>query len=454
MILARIIAPEDYGLYAIAYIFMVTASIIKEFGVNNYLTKEKHLSKDIIRSAYGTNLLIAGLASLALFAAATPIAHFYQQPALKPLLQIMCLPILFAPFGSIIDCLLRREMQFKPALIAGLASQLVSVSTMIYLALHDFGVYALAYGSVVQSFCLAVFMQFFRPKDLPHLPSLKHSKTILRYASFVGIYRLSNHVSTYLSELLAGKYFTLALTGQLNRAVSTVSIFNKVYTEALTPVLMPYIALLNRTEQDISAKLRQLTQINLSLAWPFFMMLGLCAEPVVLVLFGNTWLTAAYILQVLCVSRVIFCMSQTIEPVLLGMGLAKPLMNIGLICNGLRIALALWFVQYGLMEMILAAGLITPSVRIFLTLFVLRQHMQIGFREYSSWFRQPGILTLSTLLPPLCCFAYFGTTWWQHYYLAGIAVTCSGVVWLIILTKQGVAAPILNKLPIKFLTRH
>jgi teichuronic acid exporter len=42
MILTRLLTPEDYGIYTIAIIFVLLANILREFGVSNYLIKEKN----------------------------------------------------------------------------------------------------------------------------------------------------------------------------------------------------------------------------------------------------------------------------------------------------------------------------------------------------------------------------------------------------------------------------
>lgn len=444
VVLARIIPPEDYGLFAVALIFSGTAGIIKEFGVNNYLVKEKTLTTEIIRSAYGTSLVIASLVAMCLFFLSYPIAHFYQQDELITILQLLSVNIVLSPFGSIIDCLLRREMHFKPALIAGVVSQLISVASMIILAMQGFGVYALVWGSLIQTISLALVFQFFRPVNMPLLPSLKKSGRILSYSKFVGISGIVGYFSNQFTVLLSGKYFSLETTGLLTRASSTASLFSKLFTEAFNPVLMPYISLLNRRGGDFVAKLQFLLKMSLSLSWPFYVILGLCAEPVVLVLFGENWLTSAYFLKIICVSLIVVSTVQLLDPVLMGLGMAKPLMKITLILSMTRVAICIFMVQYGLMAMMMATAMILPILRFTLFMIVMNRKKVFSPKEYLRWLKEPAILLIASSFPLVAINLYFGHDWWQHYVPAVLALASSVIIWVAVLVMQGNAKPIFD----------
>lgn len=444
VVLARIIPPEDFGLFAIALIFVGTAAIIKEFGVNNYLVKEKTLTTEIIRSAYGTSLVIASFVALCLFFLSYPIAHFYQQDELITILQLLSLNILLSPFGSIVDCLLRREMHFKPALIAGVVSQLISVASMIILAMQGFGVYALVWGSLIQTISTALLFQFFRPAHMPLLPSLKKSREILSYSKFVGISGIVGYFGNQFTVLLSGKYFSLETTGLLTRAGSTASLFSKLFSQAFNPVLMPYISLLNRRGDDFIAKLQFLIKMTLSLSWPFYVILGICSEPVILVLFGENWLTSAFFLKIICVSLVLTSAVQLLDPVMMGLGMAKALMKIVLILSITRAIICIFMVQYGLMAMMLVTSVTMPVLRFTLFMFVMKRKKVFTPKEFLRWLKEPAILLIACSSPLVAVNLYFGQDWWQHYTSAALAMAFSVIIWVTIMFKQGNAKPIFD----------
>jgi teichuronic acid exporter len=444
VVLARLIAPQDYGLFSIAFIFMATATIIKEFGVNNYLVKEKTLTPDIISSAFGILLLLSTITATILFLSAYYIAGFYNNAELVPILQLLSLNVLLSPFGTIVGSLLKREMNFKPNVIAGISGQTLSVICMIIMALNDFGVYALVYGSLIQTVSQTLIIQFFRPANMPRLPSLKHSREIFSYAKFAGIYGLAGHFGNYAIELLSGKYFTLELTGQFSRAMTTATLFNKLFSDALNPVIMPHISQVNRSGGDVAQHIGFLTKLTLSLAWPFFMVLGFFAEPIILILFGEQWLISAYFLQMLCVARILFSIVQLLEPIMMGMGMAKQLMQITLITNITKILLCIITLPYGIMAMVASTALLMPLLRIALFMFLIRSTNIISLRSYIGWLKEPGILLIACCIPILSLNIFYGATWWQNYYLSVPAALMSGVIWATVLFKQKNAQPIID----------
>ena len=55
MVLARLLTPEDYGLYSITFIFTLFASLLKEFGVAGYIIKEEVITKEKLASCFSSH---------------------------------------------------------------------------------------------------------------------------------------------------------------------------------------------------------------------------------------------------------------------------------------------------------------------------------------------------------------------------------------------------------------
>ncbi|MDO6838891.1 oligosaccharide flippase family protein [Paraglaciecola chathamensis] len=446
VILARLIAPEEYGLYTIAFVFVATATIIKEFGVNNFLIKEKVLTPEIISSAYGTLILLSSTAAIALCFLATPIAKFYDQEQLRSILQLLSLNVFLSPFGTIIVTLLRRELLFKPDLITGVLSQTISYASTILLAYKGLGVYALVYGAIIQSISQTIILQFFRPANMPYLPGFSKCKEILSYSKFVGVSSMMNHFGNYTTELIAGKYYSLEITGQYNRAATTGDLFNRLFTEGLNPVVMPYVSQLSRQGSDFLQKVQLLTTLTLSLAWPFYIGLALCAEPVILLLFGEDWLVASYFLKLLCIHRMLSSTVQLLEPMLMGLGLAKSVMLIVLSTNVTRIIVSIAMIPLGIMPMLIANILILPTIQFSLFMWIMAKHNFFDLSTFLTWLKDPAILVIFSCAPMLLLNVWFGDKWWQNFAISIPAIILSLIVWLSFLIHQKNAKPVTDML--------
>src|SRR5213076_2620440 len=84
--------------------------------------------------------LIAGLS--------VPLAWFYREPRLAPLLQLLSVNFLLLPFSSLSLPLLRRQMRFGAICALNLCHELCNVAVALTLAWRGFGFLSLAWASV------------------------------------------------------------------------------------------------------------------------------------------------------------------------------------------------------------------------------------------------------------------------------------------------------------------
>src|SRR5690554_1909461 len=87
LILARILAPEAFGLIGLIQVFIAIAQVMVEGGVGNFIIQKKSLSKDDVFTGFSLNAGIALFAYVVLFAFAPVIGKFYEQPIVIDLLR-------------------------------------------------------------------------------------------------------------------------------------------------------------------------------------------------------------------------------------------------------------------------------------------------------------------------------------------------------------------------------
>jgi O-antigen/teichoic acid export membrane protein len=430
IILTRILSPEDYGIYTIAIIFVFIANILRNFGVNNYLIKEKTLTDEKLRSAFSLMIIISTLVGAALLFSAPFIADFYDEQKLVLMLQLLSFNIFISPFGSIITATLSRDLNFKPIVLVGMASQVASISTMIWFAYQGAQELTLVYGAITFSFFNFLFIQFYRPKNLPRLPGIGKIKEILNYTKYISAASIIGQLGSKSRDLVVGKHFDMESVGHLDRAENTAGLFDRLITEGLNPVLTPYISRITREKHDLAAKLKKLTNIQLSIAWTFYAMLAIIAEPAVVILYGEQWLIAATYLQIICIGSIIFSPFKSIDAIFLGKGFAKQVMKIQIVLNLLQILVVLFFVRYGIVSMMWALTLIIGMVRTVIYLYVIKKYLAISVTEYLSWMLKPVQTTLLVITPVLALLYAVNFNWRDSLALLMISLFMSLLIWL------------------------
>ena len=113
MVVARLLTPEEIGTFAIASSVVMLMAGFRMLGANAYLVREKELTPEKIRSAYGLTILISwGLGGVVL-ELAYPLADYFDVAEVAVLFAILSISFIVAPYISIPDALLSREFKFR-----------------------------------------------------------------------------------------------------------------------------------------------------------------------------------------------------------------------------------------------------------------------------------------------------------------------------------------------------
>jgi O-antigen/teichoic acid export membrane protein len=151
VLLARLLTPEQIGIYSVSLAAIGIAHVLREFGIGNYLIQVKELSEGHIGTAFGLSLILGiGLFSI-LMLGAPYVAAFYGEASMSLTLRIVALNFLILPFATVAGTLLRRDMHFKKLVPVALTAAAVSFIVTIALAWAGLGADSMAIGSVVQN---------------------------------------------------------------------------------------------------------------------------------------------------------------------------------------------------------------------------------------------------------------------------------------------------------------
>jgi O-antigen/teichoic acid export membrane protein len=143
-ILARLLTPHEYGVVAGALIAMDFASMIYGMGLAPTLIQRKEVRPDHVATAFFSALLMAFLAALAMWYAASAVADVLQIPQLTQILKVLAWLTPFGAFCTLCEALLARNMQVKSIAIRPLFTFTISTFLIaIPLAWYGFGYWSL-----------------------------------------------------------------------------------------------------------------------------------------------------------------------------------------------------------------------------------------------------------------------------------------------------------------------
>jgi PST family polysaccharide transporter len=156
IVLARLLAPEDFGLVAIVTVLTSFAPLLIDFGLGDATAQRSKITRSQVSSLFWLSSAI-GLAIAGAVAACSPlIAWLYREPRLETIALYSAITFVLFGMSNQHLALLRRTMQFGAIAKIQLLGTLAGIATAIIMAVCDYGYWALVLRPITNSFCIAI----------------------------------------------------------------------------------------------------------------------------------------------------------------------------------------------------------------------------------------------------------------------------------------------------------
>ena len=397
VITARMLTPEELGLYAIATGVVIVASEFRLMGATNYLVRSENIDKDMVRSGLGLTICICWPLALLIVVTSDYIADFYDLAPLALLFKILAIPFLLAPFISISACMLTRDMAFHKIMIISLTSLVVKIVSSVYLMWVGYSFYSLAWGLVIATVFEFVLYFFMRSEIVSWRPSFKEFKPIFQFGIYNTLINALHRFESAAPDVILGKFAGVRDVALFSRGAGFLTFVNEMVTAGVWQVALPAMSKVKREGGDVSEGYIKASLMLGGLVLPVLGVAAYAAEPVILMIFGEQWEESVPVAQVI-VGWVMFKSIHTLStPLMISTANEKPLLvkQVGVfaICLGLGVLAA----PSGMMMMAWAMVCVGVADYIITSLFLWR-YLQISIFSFA-------LRLLPNLLISLCCVA-------------------------------------------------
>ncbi len=347
--LARLLTPEDYGTISLLCLFTGIASVFVDSGFSTALIQRQGVTHAEESTVFWFNLGMGALVTVALLVAAPAFAEFYALPVLVPLTVVLALNVLISALGSIQATLFTKQLDFRTPMRVNVIATFTSGAVAILLAWRGYGVWTLAAQTLVAGSLTTGLLWAFSAWRPALVFDVSAARKFFGFGGYLLASGLADTTYSRLYTLLIGKFYGVRELGLYSRADSTKGLPSGILTGILSRVAFPVFAASaadkDRLRRGVRMALRGMMLINIP---AMFGMLVL-ARPLVMTLFGEAWLSAVPILQVLCLAGVFWPLHVINLNVLLAQGHSKLFFKLELLKKGLGVALLLAGARYGVM---------------------------------------------------------------------------------------------------------
>ncbi|HSV18630.1 MAG TPA: lipopolysaccharide biosynthesis protein [Casimicrobiaceae bacterium] len=301
LFLARLLTPEETGIWAVATVFAAVAATLHDFGAQEYLIQVRELTPAKIRAAMATNLLMSWTLAVLMIVSSGFVAEFYREPGVAAGMRVQAINFLLIPFGAPAFAYYRRHLNYRPFFIASTMSSTTSFVVAVTCAWAGLGYMSMAWSSLAGVIVSVLVATLMRPPDMPRMPSFRGAREVWDFGKHVtGIYTLGQ-IGKAAPELIIGRVLGMAPTAFFTRANGMTELFYRSVVRVALPVCLPYFAAEARRGAEVRAGFLRAINLLTVLAWPFFLFLALMAFPAIRILYGTQWLESVPLARLLCV---------------------------------------------------------------------------------------------------------------------------------------------------------
>jgi teichuronic acid exporter len=306
LVLARLLAPEEFGLIAMVVVFVLLCNTLVECGFGRAIVQRKNVDDLDLNTVFYFNILTGCLISIGLCFLAPYIARFYGEPRLTVVICYLSLGVFFGSFGVVQLSILNRNMQFKKLFGVTFPAIVLSGLIGVALAYFGYGLWALVGYALGQRFFTTLCLWL----KSDWRPSFSFSTARLRdmfpYASRLAISGLLDQGFQNIYVLVIGKLYVPTEVGYFQRARAFQQLPVTNLNSVLARVSFPLLSSIQEDPVRSKVALRKLLQMSSLCSFLVMAAMAALAEPMVLTLIGDKWSPSVPYLRWLCVAGALY----------------------------------------------------------------------------------------------------------------------------------------------------
>jgi len=388
VILSRLLAPETFGLVAMASVFISLIQTLQDQGFGDAIIQRKDLQQEHLDTAFWTNLLTGCLSALVSFGCAEFIAGLFHQPQLAPIVRWLSLIFILTGLSSTQQAILRRRLAFKELAMRSIFAIISGGVVGLVLAFSGFGIWSLVAQSLVNGLVGVVILwsvSLWRPSF--HF-SKKHFRDLFSFGfNIIGINFL-NFLNRHTDHLLVGYFLGPTMLGYYTIAYKLLLVMTDLLSSVTNAVAFPTFSRLQNNPERMRRAFYQVIHYTGLISFPAFIGVALVAPELIFTIFGPQWTPSTPVMRVLAFIGILHSILYFHGSVIIAFG--KPSWRLGssflnAVANVFAFALA---VRWGIVA-VAAAYVIRGYLLFPVELWMVRKLAMVNIKTYFRQFIVP-----------------------------------------------------------------
>lgn len=380
IILARMLAPSDFGLIGMIVIFTAVAQSFVDSGFTSALIQRQNPNDEDYSTVFYFNIFIASFFSIIIFLLAPIISNFYHEPRLIDITRLMSLSFVINSLGMIQIVIFTKEIDFKSLAKVNLTSIICSGFIGILLAYLGFGYWSLVIRSFLNSLFTTILLwslSNWRPLFSFNLKSLS---SLFSFGSRLLISGLLYKMFSYINNVIIGKYWAKDL-GFYTQAQQLQQIPVMNLSIIFGNVSYPLLSSIQSDEESFKNGFRKTISAISLFNFPIMIGMLAAADSMILSIFTLKWANSIPLLRLLCISGLFFPINVACLNALNAKGRSDIVLNLEFMKQVLLIISIILTVKFGIYAL-LVGGIFVSFTSYLISIFITGKFIRYRLTEH------------------------------------------------------------------------
>lgn len=301
IILARLLAPEHYGVISITVVFINIAEVFITSGFGNALIQKKDADEEDYSSIFWLSLGFSVVLYLILFLASPFISAFYGNEKLTAILRVMSLSVLISALSTIQRSHVSKQMRFRKFFFSTTVGTFCSATAGIAMAYAGFGVWALVAQNLMNSAVNAVVLWFTSGWKPKLIFNKSKARPLFSYSWKLMLSQFLSKLTENVRSLIIGKVFSASDLAYYDRGHSYPNIISTMINSSVSMVMFPAASARQAELNELKSLAKRAISICDLIMAPLLFAFALCSKSLVCIFLTEAWLPCVPFLQIYCV---------------------------------------------------------------------------------------------------------------------------------------------------------
>lgn len=402
IILARLLSPSDFGVIALASVFISVTYAFVDSGFASALIQKKNCTEDDYSTVFFFNLIISIFFYLIIFLFSGTIASYFNNDKLINVIRVLGVLIMLYAFSSIQVAILKKELNFKMQANVIIFASVVSGGTGVGFAYAGFGVWSLVIQSILNQLILVVIYWMkskWKPKFVFSIDSLK---SLFAFGSKLLVTGIIYQIYNNFSSVIIAKFYSMADLGFYNRAVRFQQLASNQIVGTVSEVTFPLFANIQDDTEKLLKGIRLSIRATFYISTPLSLGMLILSNHIILGLIGEKWDGSIEYLRLLSIYAIFYPLAPILTNAIMAIGRSDVFMKLEIFRRVLDISVLLVGAFIGIKEMI-STMILVIFISSTVAYFIVNKLICYKLSDFLNDFKNVIITSLAVSLVNLGC---------------------------------------------------